>query len=373
MKYLMLAGATALMSTPVHATTIPELFSSFWVLGDSLSDNRNAATMVGTLNAQQADPVEFLPGSPLQQPGVSSDGFTWAKQFTDAFSAAGKATANLSFGAARASDNGDGPPDLGAQIAAEQSFDTSFTFTLNPLDPADDRTIAGTVPKYFDSRGGLLDRKDIWGDDPLVTVFIGGNDFLDAAAAIASGLGAPGDLLPAVIEKTFTSVTQNIDALVAQGVSDLVVMNLPNFGVIPQFNGSGATLGFALAGAAAQYNGLLAQYLDGLRLFKGVTVTDVDIYAALTDAQRLAAAGITNVDDACVFSVDPSAQDCSGFLYFDTIHPTTQGHGIIADITREALSATYGLQPVPLPAPALMLVTGLGGMVMMRRRRKSAT
>ncbi len=370
MRYLALVGATALMTTPVHAMTIPELFSSFWVVGDSLSDNRNTAIMVGALNAQQADPIDFPPGSPLQQPGVSSDGFTWAKQFTDAFTAAGKANANLSFGAARASDNGNGPPDLAAQIAQDRTFTTTFDFTFDPTNPSDDRSISGTVPKYIDGQGGLLDRKEGWGDNPLVTVYIGGNDFLDTAAAIAGGLGAPEDLLQTVVERTLVSVTQSINQLVTEGVSDFMVFNLPNFAVIPQFNGDGALLGGALAGAAAQYNSLLESYLDGLR-DGGINVTNVDIYSALTDKNRLAAAGITNVDDACVFTVDPEAQDCSGFLYFDNIHPTHQGHGIVADIAREALRETYGIQPVPLPAPVVLLMTALGGTLVMRRRRKT--
>ncbi|MEM9577555.1 MAG: SGNH/GDSL hydrolase family protein [Pseudomonadota bacterium] len=370
MRYLALVGATALMTTSAQASTIPELFSSFWVLGDSLSDNGNTATMVGTLNAQQSDPIDFPPGSPLQQPGVSSDGFTWARTFTDAFSAAGKANANLSFGAARASDNGNGPPDLAEQIARDRSFTTTFDFTFDPTTPDDDQSISGTVPKYLDGRGGLLDRKGDWGDNPLVTVFIGGNDFLDTAAAIAGGLGTPEDLLPMVVERTLLSMTQNINELVAEGVSDFMVFNLPNFAVIPQFNGDGALLGGALAGVATQYNSLLDTYLDGLRA-GGINVTSVDIFSALTDKGLLSAAGIKNADDACVSSVNPATQNCRGFLYFDNIHPTKQGHGIVADIAQNALRETYNLQPIPLPAPALLLVTALGGTFVLRRRRKS--
>lgn len=87
MRHLVLTGAIALLAAPAQATTIPELFSSFWVVGDSLSDNRNTATMVQNLVLQQPDPsaVPLPPASPLQQPGVASDGFTWARAFTEAF------------------------------------------------------------------------------------------------------------------------------------------------------------------------------------------------------------------------------------------------------------------------------------------------
>jgi phospholipase/lecithinase/hemolysin len=371
MRYLAIVGATALLAAPVQANTITDLFSSFWVLGDSLSDNGNTAFMVGTLNAAQTDPIEFPPGSPLQQPGVASDGFTWAKEFNDGFAAAGKSTANLSFGSARAADDGQGPPDLGAQIAADKSFTTSFSFNLNPGDPTDIQTISGTVPKYADGMGGLLDRQTEWGSDPLVTVFIGGNDFLDTARDIALGVGAPADLLPQVIGTTFNAVSSNINALIGAGVTDFMVMNMPDFSMIPQFDGDGALLGAALGNAAAGYNALLEQYLSGLR-DTGIKVTSVDIFSALSDETRLASFGITDIENACVFSVNPLEQDCTGFLYFDNIHPTAQGHAAIAALARENLNETYGLQPVPLPAPALMLISALGGTILMRRRRKAA-
>jgi hypothetical protein len=144
-----------------------DLFSSFNVLGDSLSGNGNTATMVAGANAQQSDPIDLPYPFPRQQLRVSPDGFTWAKGFTDAVAAAGKATANLSFGAARASDTGDGPPDLTDQTAAPETFTTSFSFTL---DPNPRETKSGTVPKY-PGLGDLLAREDKSGANPLVTVY----------------------------------------------------------------------------------------------------------------------------------------------------------------------------------------------------------
>lgn len=371
MRYLAIASAAALLAMPVQATTITDPFSSFWVLGDSLSDNQNAVAMALTINAQQDTPIVFPPASPLQQPGVASDGFTWAKRFNDAFAAAGKATANLSFADARATENGVSVPDLAAQIDAESFFDTSFSFNLNPAAPEETTTIAGTAPKYIDGQGGLLDRKGDWGSDPLVTVFIGGNDFLDTSLAIATGGVSPEVGLASVVANTFASVSSNINGLVDEGVNDFLIMNLPNFAAVPQFDGAGAALGIGLSNAAMQYNNLLELYIEGLQA-AGVNVSYVDFFSALSDTDRLAAAGITDFEDACLFSVDPSTADCTGFLYFDNLHPTGAAHGVLADLAAEAISDTYGLQPIPLPAPALMLLTALGGTLLMRRR-KTAT
>lgn len=364
MKYLALIGALAATAVPVHASTLTDRFSSFWVLGDSLSDNQNTARMVGALNAQATVPIPFPPGSPLQQPGVSSDGFTWAREFTEAFAAAGRPTANLSFGAARASNNGSGPPDLADQISASADFTTNFTF-------APGVSLEGTVSKYPDGAGGLMDRQDEWGDDALVTVFIGGNDFLDAASAIGSGPAAFEAALGDAILGTFDAVTENIDALEEAGINDFLVMNLPDFSVIPQFNGPGAPIGNAVSGAARLYNTLLEDYLSTLRR-RDVNVTSVDIFSALTDADRIDRFGLTEVDNACVSVVNPVTGNCDGFLFFDNIHPTAQGHRLVADLAVERLSDTYTLQPVPLPAPILMLITALGGTLLMRRRKNCA-
>ncbi|WP_227271655.1 SGNH/GDSL hydrolase family protein [Roseobacter weihaiensis] len=361
MRYLTAFGLATILATPVHASPIIDQFTSFWVLGDSLSDNGNTATMVSRLAAQQVPPIPLPGGSSLQQPGVSSDGFTWAREFTDAFAAAGKATANLSFGAARAGGNGSGPPDLDAQVAAGDSFTTSFE--LNEF-----LTLSGTTPKYPDGQGGLLDRQSDWGSTPLVTVFVGGNDFLDAAEAISNGAD-PTVTLPQVAQATFGAVQANIKALVGAGINDLVVMNVPDFSVIPLFNDDTTGLGTALSDTVVNYNSALGLYLYGLRA-TGVNVTSVDIYGALTDADRLAPLGLRDTQNACVLT--PGVADCSGFLYFDNIHPTQNGHGLIADLTREGLVQTYDIQPVPLPAPALMLVTALGATMALRRRREKA-
>lgn len=361
MKHFALLGLVALAATPVQATTITDHFTSFYVLGDSLSDNKNTAVMVGNLIAQQPDPasIDLVPSPPQQQPGVSSNGFTWAKEFTDAFAAAGKDTANLSFGAARAKDDGGGPPDLLAQISADASFTTTFVLPTVSSGPV---PISGTAPKYADGKGGLLDPLRPKGSNALVAVFIGGNDFLDAAVDLTFGAVSQQTL----VDDTLGAVKTAIDGLIVEGIDDFVVMNLPNFAVIPQFAGSAQPFGLNLAAAAVQYNSALDTYLDSL---SGIArITTVDVFSALTDTSLLASAGITDTSTTCVSVTTDTSRDCTGLLYFDTIHPTAAGHGLIADLTRNRIAQEYA-QPVPLPAPALMLLTALGGMLVVRRRK----
>ena len=356
MKQYLAATFAAALATPLHAGSLLSQFDSFYVLGDSLSDNGNTFNL---LQRAGLSPTSRA----LQQEGVSSDSFTWAKEFTDVFGPNGE---NLSFGAARANDNGDIIPDLFAQISAEPE---AVPF-LN---------------KYQDGLGGLAARIGDGSDRELVTVFIGGNDFLDAAEATGAKLqdaaiaqATLGDAAAATVlaslqtdlatltQKTLTTVIGGVQSIIGLDVNDLIVMTLPDFSVIPAFNGALAPVGAALAETAKTYNTLLEMELDKLRS-DTVKITTVDIFDALSDTTLLAEAGFTDIDNACI---DAGVTRCEGFLYFDGIHPASQGHALIAAQTREALAETYA--PVPLPASALFLLSALGAGVVIRRRRQQA-
>lgn len=351
MKHFLALTVAVTLAAPVQASTLTDLFSSFWVLGDSLSDNGNTARLLDP----GFDPNAV--GTP-NQPGVASDGFTWAKELTDAFAAAGKPTKNLAFAGAWASSNGDVVPDLGAQIDAN-TLQTGIT----GIDPATGQPISLTLPKYDDGAGGLLARAGDFGADPLVAVFIGGNDFLGAAQAIASG-SDPALTLEATLSATLSSVTENVNALVAAGVTDFLVMNLPDLGNIPRLRDT--LLAGSMTATSIAYNTGLSGYLQGLR-DSGKTVTEIDIFGELNSLIADNPLGLGNVDDACLGTA-PNPFDCSQFLFFDDIHPTRNGHEAVAQSVTRGLNATYGLTPVPLPASALLLIGGLGLMAGLRRR-----
>ena len=111
--------------------------------------------------------------------------------------------------------------------------------------------------------------------------------------------------------------------------------------------------------------------MQGNNLF-GATVTEVNVFDALSDPVLLASRGITDAENACILTVSTSAASCTGFLFFDDIHPTAQGHALIEDITRAALNETYQVTPVPLPASALLLLSAFAGTFALRRRKRTA-
>ena len=74
--------------------------------------------------------------------------------------------------------------------------------------------------------------------------------------------------------------------------------------------------------------------------------------------------GLTNVADACGAVL---GANCGDYLYWDGIHPTTEGHRLIA----EAFGAAVPL-PVPEPETYALLGLGLVAVVLERRRRVQA-
>jgi len=98
------ATTTLVLSTSAQAMSAWDDYSSFWVLGDSLSDTGNLAAATGGA----------FPG-PAYYENRFSNGPIWADFFLDRFIAAGKPAASIAFGGATATTNLDTIPDIGAQ------------------------------------------------------------------------------------------------------------------------------------------------------------------------------------------------------------------------------------------------------------------
>jgi phospholipase/lecithinase/hemolysin len=121
--------------------------------------------------------------------------------------------------------------------------------------------------------------------------------------------------------------------------------------------------------AAAVFNGEWQNDLYALNNM-GIYVIGVDVSSLFN--QILAdpsAFGFTDVTDACSnnfapFNTCTSASDPNTYLFWDDVHPTTQGHSLVAD-------AVYGdLQAAPEPATfGLMLLAGCGIMALRRAYR----
>ena len=197
------------------------------------------------------------------------------------------------------------------------------------------------------------------GPNPLAAVFVGGNDLRNAFWA-----ADPEAAIQAAIVSGVTAIAGATSALLNAGVSDVLVMGVPNLGGLPQINDKGEDAIKAALAASIKFNENLrtalastvptgVRYFDTLGLFEQVAANPSDF-------------GFTNVTDDCyTFSILVGG-DCSGYLFFDEIHPTEAGHAVLAAAVQDSLTPT-----IPLPAGGLLLLSGLGGLVLIKRQRRS--
>lgn len=294
------------------AASLADTYSSFWALGDSLSDNGNL--FAATAGANPASPPYFN--------GRFSNGPVWAEAVAADFAVAG----NLAFGGANALTDADPIPDLGLQIGA---------FGL-------------TAPALMGAR-------------PLVSMWFGANDQFGAlfelmlAGGVTGSIEAPG-------KAAADGVIAGARALAGLGVVDFLIFNLPDLGAIPARKGS-PFKDIATAGAMA-FNARLDAGIDGLRA-EGLRVAEVDTFslfnAVIADP---AAFGVTDATTPCII---PGVRVCTEaeamqLAFFDPVHPNATIHARLAAEARAALA------PVPLPAAGWMLLAALGALAARARR-----
>jgi len=319
------ATAFAVSGSMAQASAFSDPYTSFWSLGDSLTDNGNVFAFTG------------LPPAPYFD-GRFSDGPTYAEYLAADFDAQGKPNDNLAFGGALAVDNGDLIPDLGAQAFAP-------------------------VPIYADGGTGLAARSAQFGARPFVSLFAGSNDVLGA-------LGSGADPVAAATAAA-NEVLLTMAGLTGFGVRDFLVLGLPDFGLIPRLNGQPEPVRAAATAAALTFDATISA---GLGTLPGAPrVTQVDVVSALRGILGPDnPLGLSNTTDSCLtFGVDAEGNrtiegvctDPDSYAFFDDIHPSGTAHAALADTVRETLA------PIPLPAAGWALLAGLGALAATARRR----
>lgn len=319
------------------------------VFGDSLSDTGNTATDILGVFGTPANALALGPGAgiPLTHlpfaPNYDNGRLTNGPPTSPASSKQGVWVEQLA-------------PKLGVPVPTNSlAGGSNFSY-------AGAETGAGTL------YGGLVQNMGLQLQDfcgacasvsshNLYVLWGGSDDILDALTATP-----PTNPITAAITAA-TNITSYINTLANAGATNFLWPNLPPLGEIPEALAAGPAAMAAANAAAQAFNAAWAADIGTLEAaHPGITIAGLDTFGLFNSiAANPAAYGLADIKDPAAnflngnLNVNPDL-----FLFWDLEHPTTVGHGILADA---ALAA--------IPEPATLALAGLGiaTLVAVRRRR----
>ncbi len=295
-------------------------FANIVVFGTSLSDPGNAFVLKGQTNTPpyaMFKPEDFLvPDAPYSTGGNHfSNGATWIEQFALMPGIAGSALP-----AFRGSNTNSNNYAVGGARARNDGKNVNLTAQVNA---------------YMRDAGGVAS------PDDLYVIEFGGNDVRDAIAAFADPrLGDSG----AIISAALIAVNDNFGALYAAGARKFLVLNVPNFRLVPAVRMMDSLfpgIGHVAEYFSHLYNENLNTLLLGASALPGIQITKLDLFQKLNDlSANPASFGLREVTTACITpNVAPFKCDMpDDFLFWDGIHPTKVVHAILAKEAASALS-----------------------------------
>jgi phospholipase/lecithinase/hemolysin len=285
-----------------------QLFRALFVFGDSLSDTGNVFRATTVL----ADPI---PVSPPYFMGRFSNGPIWVETLA----------AGLGLEATPFLVGGTNFAYGGAEIA----LDSQDLF---------DRDTAVLIPSLQTQVRTFL-AADFFGTekaDPaaLYVVWGGANDIRDV-------LLTTGDPV-AEAQASVDALAAAIEDLADAGAVYFLVPNLPNLGQAPETLALGAEAVAPATAVSVAFNTALTAALDTLEAEHRVVIFRLDVFSRLDDIlANPTAFGFTNVTEACLagdpFTGGTPCADPATHVFWDSIHPTTAGHALLATFAADVL------------------------------------
>jgi phospholipase/lecithinase/hemolysin len=294
-------------------------FSRVVVFGDSLTDSGNAFALRHT---SAVPPFELIPSAPYARGGHHfSDGPTWVEQL----------------GTALGLNPSPGPAWQKPIVFSDYAVGGSRARTVLPCPgPISLCQINLTVQvNRF-----LADVDGTAPSDALYVVHIGGDDLQDALEALLTDPSGATSL--AIIGAALEAIQANIVRLALAGAHTFLVPNAPDLALLPAVRLAGPAAQAAGHDLALVFNTGLETLLAGLEPAFGLKIFRLDIFHLSEEVVGTPEAfGLTEAEVPCITPlthVKPFCSQPDEFLFWDGIHPTRVGHGIITSRALEALA-----------------------------------
>jgi phospholipase/lecithinase/hemolysin len=168
-----------------------------------------------------------------------------------------------------------------------------------------------------------------------------------------------------------------MSGLIAKGVGTLLVPNLPNLGLIPEFRNTEDTSA-ATDVTEAWNSGLEQRLIDLSATTTSASIFYLDvfgIFGSILDGTS-GTSGFNNTADECrsvtftlpdgsisASSREVECADADSYLFWDKIHPTTAAHEFLGSKAFALLGSDNRSHAVPEPAALWLMLLGLGAFV----------
>ncbi len=316
---------------PFVATAGP--FTDLFVFGDSLSDQGNVHLFTGGL----VPPIEYTDGTHYGRftNGLNYiDGLAASLGLNSLSSSAPGGVHNYAFGGARTdSQSVGGFPVPGALSILAQK----------------DRFISDLV-------GGSAD------PNALFVVWAGANNLIDIVETAA---GDPSYNPATALAKAVADVGTIVDDLALKGARNILVPNLPDFGVLPLVTDFGPQVSTDASKLTIAFNDSLGSVLNGVQgLFSDLNLVRFDTFALFNAVLADPAAfGFSNTTAGCYSKFgEPGGATCANpdeYVSWDGFHPTSAIHSLLASRMASA---------VPEPNIFVLIVIGVFSLGVIARR-----
>ncbi len=345
------SGALALGLISSSAMAAP--YSNIYVFGDSLLDTGNIA----------ANPVTNTPGLRF----TNFEGTIGIEFVADGLGVARPTPSAL--GGTNYAVGGNVAADVLASIgvAGNASYDRDVGAPFGTL----------TFNSFFadlQASGASLDQNALYvldggGNDILpigtaataagtaaaTAIIVGGGD---AAAAAAAAAAAGEATVRAEASAAANLILTGAGALAAQGAQNIVIYNVPNFGLGPAGNAAGSANTSTIAGAVNTFLNFGASsvnaniiLLDSFSLLGEIVATPAEFGFSSLDSTTIQTTCYEGVGDAgCTQNANSSTgvlPNAAEILYNDGLHPTEAGQKILADYLLSVVNGAAQLSALP--------------------------